>query len=62
MVLDGYNYHEKSIKKRDLSSPFYKKKLSLKDMFYKQKKKQREDIYPRKEIIKKKSSNVSKLM
>ena len=54
MVLNGYNYHERSFKKGDLNNPFYKQKLSLKDMFHKKKKKQRENIYSRKEIMKKK--------
>ena len=53
MVLNGYNYHEKSFKKGVLKNPFHKQKLSSKDMLHKQKKKQRENIYPRKEIMKK---------
>ena len=48
MVVNGYNYHEKSFKKGHLNNPFYKQKLSSKDMFHKQKKKQGK-IYPRKE-------------
>ena len=55
MVLNGYDYREKSFKKVNLNNSFLQIETKFQKIgFINRKKKQRENIYPQKKIMKKK--------